>query len=709
LNGIWRSVVFLAGFSLVIAGSVPQLRVTALQDNEPVAVDTDDIGGVVRSANGPEAGVWVIAETADLKTTFRRIVVTDDRGRYVLPDLPRANYRIWVRGYGLVDSPPLTSAPGRTAALAATVAPNPRAAAEVYPAGYWFSLLQIPPRSAFPIGQVQSQEQYISQVKGCLVCHQLGNKATREIPPSLGTFRSSVDAWERRVRSGQVGRGMLNAVSQIGSREHGLALFADWTDRIAAGEVPPAPPRPQGIERNLVVTSWEAGGPHAFMHDVVSTDKRTPTINGYGNVYGVEYHNDSLVVLDPLEHIVETLPIPTLESKELMRASTSRTVDQPSPYWGEEVVFNDFVNPNALMMDHRGRIWMSAAVRRADNLEFCKSGSSNRFARQFPLNDSTRHVSVYDPRTKRFTSIPTCFRTHHLQFAQDADHTLYLNPARGNVLGWINTRLFDATGNIEASQGWCGAFLDSNGDGRIDPKVDAQIQADPYSVIPNPLDGSVWSASPGVPGKILRMERGTNPPETCIFEVYEPPFNNPRIPGLNGYTPRGIDIDRNGLIWTALASSSHLASFDRRKCKVLRGPTATGQHCPEGWTLYPMPGPNFKGVTDRNTTEWAYYNWVDQHNVLGLGANIPLANGTGFDSLMVLQPATSTWTILRVPYPLGFYQRGMDGRIDDAKSGWKARGLWASNGTRAIWHSEGGKGSQSQITHFQLRPDPLAK
>jgi len=68
-----------------------------------VAIDADDIGGLVTSSKGPEAGVWVIAETTDLPTKFARIVVTDDQGRYVLPDLPRANYQVFVRGYKLVD------------------------------------------------------------------------------------------------------------------------------------------------------------------------------------------------------------------------------------------------------------------------------------------------------------------------------------------------------------------------------------------------------------------------------------------------------------------------------------------------------------------------------------------------------------------------------------------------------------------------------
>src|SRR4029077_13544433 len=100
-----------------------------------VSIDNDDLGGVVTSAKGPEAGVWVIAETKDLPTKFVKIVVTDDRGRYLLPDLPKANYDVWVRGYGLVDSPKVQAAPGKNLNLTAVVAPNPRAAAQYYPAG----------------------------------------------------------------------------------------------------------------------------------------------------------------------------------------------------------------------------------------------------------------------------------------------------------------------------------------------------------------------------------------------------------------------------------------------------------------------------------------------------------------------------------------------------------------------------------------------
>src|SRR6266699_4710841 len=114
-----------------------------------VATDSDDIGGVVTSSNGPEAGVWVIAETQDLPVRYTKIVVTDDRGRYLVPDLPKATYNVWVRGYGLVDSPKVQAAPGKLLNLTATVAPNARAAADYYPAGYWFSLIRVPEKSDF--------------------------------------------------------------------------------------------------------------------------------------------------------------------------------------------------------------------------------------------------------------------------------------------------------------------------------------------------------------------------------------------------------------------------------------------------------------------------------------------------------------------------------------------------------------------------------
>ena len=195
--------------------------VSAVQQSSgapPVAVDKDDIGGVVTTARGPEAGVWVVAETRSLPTRLIKIVVTDDRGRFVLPDLPAAEYEVWVRGYGLVDSPKTKAVPGTTLNLTAVPAPDKKSAAQYYPAQFWFALLQVPPTSDFPgTGEngngispaIHSQGEWIRQVvntDGCTGCHQMGGVATRTIPQTI--LKSSDDskiAWDRRIQAGQAG------------------------------------------------------------------------------------------------------------------------------------------------------------------------------------------------------------------------------------------------------------------------------------------------------------------------------------------------------------------------------------------------------------------------------------------------------------------------------------------------------------------------
>ena len=224
-----------------------------------VVLDPDDIGGVVSGASGPEAGVWVIAETAALPTNFIRIVVTDEHGRYLLPDMPDTSFQVFVRGYGLVDSPRVEARPGQQLNLAAAAAPDALAAAQVYPANEWLALATI------PAGPLDTQ-QVVSNVKACMACHQIGDESTRRIPGSLDTFDSHLDAWDRRVQSGQWGSRMGGEFMRLGPQR---TLFADWTDRIAAGEVPEATPsRPVGIERNVVITMWDWGRPTSYVHDV---------------------------------------------------------------------------------------------------------------------------------------------------------------------------------------------------------------------------------------------------------------------------------------------------------------------------------------------------------------------------------------------------------------------------------------------------------
>ncbi len=387
---------------------------------------------------------------------------------------------------------------------------------------------------------------------------------------------------------------------------------------------------------------------------------------------------------------------------------------QPSPYWGGEAIWNSKTNVHNPMFDNKGRVWITATVRPSDNPDFCKEGSDHPSAKLFPLSRASRHLGFYDPKTKKYTHISTCFSTHHLMFAEDENNTLWTSGG-GDVIGWLNTKKYEETGDEKASQGWTALILDTNGNGKrdnyaepdelLDPARDKRIAKGLYAVSPAP-DGSVWGSSLGYPGAVIRLDPGSNPPETALVEYYELPLDKSGEP-VEGFSPRGMDVDRNGVAWVALASG-HLASFDRRKCKgSLNGPNATGQHCPEGWTFYAEPLPQLQGLKKSGSAEASYYTWVDQFNTFGLGENVPINTGNESEGLLALKDGK--WVVLRVPYPLGFYTKWMDGRIDDPKAGWKGRGLWATVSTRAPFHMEGGKGTTSKVFKFQLRPDPLAR
>jgi len=539
---------------------------------------------------------------------------------------------------------------------------------------------------------------------------------------------------------------VLNNQGQAAS----LKAFADWTRAVEKGEVPPAPPRPKGVERNLVLTLWDWGTDHSFMHDEVTTSKQKPTVNGGGPVYAVSAGHGTLVVLDPKRNTTEELEIPTRAPRETVPSRFPKP-NRPSLWWGDEWLWSNppynQADPQNGMIDSKGRVWMTSKLRPDADATWCNDGKS-AYSEWYPLRASFRQASYYDPKTKQFVLVDTCYSTHHLQFDNDPDETLYFNELTGPIFGWIDTKKFDtamkANGNdpTKAEQqavGWCGQVLDTNGDGKItrpwnlqtlsrggellyasdtggvggggargqvrqngtfDPKLDTQVSFALYAVIPSPVDDSVWGVSESFPGYLVRLQRGNNPPESCKTQIFKVP--------APGFDPRGVDIDSNGVVWTALAASSHLASFDFRKCKDLNGPAKNdGSQCKEGWTLYQTNGPKLKG-TDI-PADFHYFNWVDQHNTLGLGANKPIANGSNSDSLLVLDPATRQWVTLRVPYPLGFYSRGLDGRIDDAGAGWKGRGLWANYGTHFVWHIEGGKGTKGKLVHFQMRPNPLER
>ena len=695
-------------FAMLAAGVIALLAACAGQMGG--GVGANDLGGVVSGPKGPEAGVWVIAETTDLPTRFAKIVVTDASGRYLMPDLPKANYSVWVRGYGLVDSPKVRATPGSTLNLTAVPAPSAKAAAEYYPAIYWYSMLKIPQPNEFPVGKVKSQGEWLSVVKtnGCNGCHAMGTPGTRTMPKDF-THMSSVDAWTRRIQSGQALPQMARDINRLDA-PRALALFADWTDRVAAGELPFAQPqRPQGVERNLVLTVWDWAGTTTYLHDLIGTDRRKPTVNANGKLYGsAEESTDMVPVLDPNTHTVSEVKHPVRDPKT---PSSKSGPMQPSAYWGPKPIWDSQTSNHNPMMDEKGRPWFAARVRHPGNPDFCKAGSSHPSAKVFPIAESGRHLSMYDPASGKWTLISTCFPTHHLIFAEDANNTVWVSSAFGpGVIGWLNRKVFEETGDEARAQGWTPLILDTNGNGKrdayvehdqpVDPAKDKRLNLNIYAVAVNPVDGSVWGTawwSP-VPGAIIRLNPGSNPTETALAEVYEPP--------MPGYGPRGGDIDRNGIYWVSLASG-HLGKFDRSKCKVLNGPKATGKHCPEGWTLYPFPGPQFRDVKSTGSAEASYYVWVDQFNTLGLGANVPIATGNLNDAYLAL--VDGKFVSLRVPYPMGFFPKWGEGRIDNPNAGWKGRSMWSTTSTRTPFHNEGGKESKPRVIRFQLRPDPLAR
>ena len=688
-----------------------------------VTVKADGIGGVVASAKGPEAGVWVIAETKDLGVPYKKIVVTDDQGRYLLPALPKANYKVWVRGYGLVDSKPVAGTLGSHINLTAVIAPDAKSAAQYYPATYWLSLLKLPAEDSFPgtgpqgngiAPAIKSQQQWVSNLKQCTQCHQLGDPATRELA------NNTVEGWHARVQQarangdpvmGDQGGGymqfMNRAYTSFG-RDGAGKMFASWTQDIAKGAVPAvAPPRPQGIERNMVLTLW-AWGNGSYFHDEVATDRRNPHINANGPIYGTQILVGKFGILDPVKN-------------------TYSEMDVPKGYDG-------YVH--TVMMDQKGRVWLPdggmsfqpAEKQRVKREDFCTNPlSGNKFASYSPITGSAAYIDMYDPKTKQMTNIPSCAGGGHVWFGNDKDNTLFIT---GGGLNWIATKVWDETHDPQKAQGWCPLVINTKEKGLtkvaaksddgvtidpdrkhwnmpgeiVDPTKDTNIGGGTYGLGVNPVDGTIWAGLPRYPGGIVRLDRGSAPPETCKTEFYEPPK------GSDGkylaFAPHDLNLDSKGIAWVSF-TSGQIGRFDRSKCKVLIGPSATGQHCQEGWKIWDSPSPRLGGAnTTAESTDYIYQTFVDRFNTFGLGKDVPMFPGVNSDAIYAFMPDTEKWVTVRVPSPMGFFTRWIDGRIDDEKGGWKGRGAWATFSSVSPWHQED---EAPQLVHFQVRPNPLAE
>ncbi len=235
-------------------------------------------------------------------------------------------------------------------------------------------------------------------------------------------------------------------------------------------------------------------------------------------------------------------------------------------------------------------------------------------------------------------------------------------------IGWLNTREYLETGDYESAQAGRRSSWDTNGNGVRDDFVGANEAPDPakdtdfsvgfgfYSVNPAP-DGSVWGTILGYPGAVIRLVPGDNPAETAITEYYELPVDE-NGDAIEGFSPRGGDVDRDGVMWVALASG-HMASFDRRKCgRAVERTRSYGQHCAEGWTFYTSPCPSSRTRSVRAHPKAPTSPGSTSNNTLGLGENTPINTGNQSGSAPA-RPGDGEWVRMRVPYPLGFTPSGL--------------------------------------------------
>jgi hypothetical protein len=214
------------------------------------------------------------------------------------------------------------------------------------------------------------------------------------------------------------------------------------------------------------VTEWDWNTPTAYLHDAISTDRRNPTVNAHGIVYGSpEESSDFIPWLDPVDNKSGLI------KSEYRDPKTPTTKNDPifngSPYWGTEQIWDSHTSIHNPMLDDKGRLWVTARIRPAANPAFCKEGSKHPSAVVFPLGRSGRQAELYDPKTRKITTIDLCFSTHHLQF--DNNGVLWFSgSAQNQAVGWFDVKKFEATNDEQAAQGWAPFIIDTNANGKRD-------------------------------------------------------------------------------------------------------------------------------------------------------------------------------------------------------------------------------------------------
>src|SRR5207248_11291347 len=235
-----------------------------------------------------------------------------------------------------------------------------------------------------------------------------GLLGTDPVPPGCGASRPGNPArsWSTSWRASSPAR--RSSISRIGRSGLPRASY------------PRTSRRPQGLERNVVVTTWDWGDPKKYLHDLIASDRRYPTVNAYGPVFGSpEYSTDVIPILDPKTHTVTNFKAPvrdpdTPEGLGPGHAALEKPLG-PSPYWGEEKLYDTKVNNHNSMFDKKGRLWLAAAVRGPKNPDFCKQGSEHPSAKLTPLEQTHRELAILDPKPMKYTFVDTCFQTQHLQ------------------------------------------------------------------------------------------------------------------------------------------------------------------------------------------------------------------------------------------------------------------------------------------------------
>ena len=347
-----------------------------------VAIDPDDIGGVVTSVKGPEAGVWVIARPPTFRpgSPYRR----HRRSRPLSAPRPAESGLQGVRARLRAGRfAPVNAKPGAPLDLKAAIAPDAKSAAQIYPA----ELLVLAARSCPRDGK----RKFVGATRGCLACHQLGDLATRTIPKSSGTFNSHLEAWDHRVGVGPVGPGMAAGFKRLGEARR---VFAEWTERVAAGATPKQlPPRPAGLERNLVVSLWDWSDPTGGRSDAIATDDRHPTLNANGLIYGAIQTADTIATLDPAEHRAGTIKVPSHSAA----AGTRRAVAVLRHRANLEAVGRSAQRGDGQAGARAGGLTGPRAGQQQP--AFCRDGAVNKYAKYFPVAaQSARQVSIYDPK-----------------------------------------------------------------------------------------------------------------------------------------------------------------------------------------------------------------------------------------------------------------------------------------------------------------------